>query len=354
MCIIAVKPEGLVLKEDVVKSMWDNNDDGAGFMYSENDQLVIVKGLMNFNEFLEAYEPHSDKGMVLHFRIRTHGMTNADMTHPFQVDESLAFAHNGIISGLGDATHSDTWYFNEQVIKKIREKVINFLDIDPIKELIEDKIGYSKLVFMDNKGQTTILNKDKGELSTEGIWFSNSSWKTRPVYQTTKYNRTPYNGYRLPEEPSIANPYAGWDYDGYEPIVPPSKTTPSTDTAFLQAGDYAILTEDLSVATYKEGALDSGSLDVQRGQAVRVTAFNQDGSVDARLLDNKRLLRIRSCLFLEKITTRGYLRKHWGHLQPGKKVDVIFLDDKYTRCIDPVLDRVYDIPSRLVFVQVGG
>ncbi len=167
--------------------MWNTNSDGAGFMYAENGKLIVEKGFMTYQSFLDAYTPHAGKQMVMHFRIKTHGETNEVNTHPFKVTDSLAFAHNGVIQGFGSKDHSDTWHFNEEVIKPLQKNVKSFLHIQPIQELIANRIGYSKLVFMNNKGEITIINKEKGDESSDGVWFSNTGWREPRVYTAPKY-----------------------------------------------------------------------------------------------------------------------------------------------------------------------
>ena len=334
MCIICVKPENFELSDDILKTMWDNNRDGAGFMYAENDSLNIIKGLMTFNDFLQAYEPHKNKKIVMHFRIRTHGTTDAAMTHPFVVDNNLAFAHNGVISGMGDQTHSDTWYFNERVIKAIRARVQNFLDIDPIKDLLESKVGFSKLVFMDNTGKVDIINESKGDKSSDGVWFSNTSWRPRPtpIVHTPPVpyvsRRSESRGYQVPKN----QPYNRYHIQ-------------------LQIGDYATISSPLSVHAYPNGVLlPATTIDVVPGDPVRIDAFNQDMSVDIYHIEKKRKLRIRSMIYIDKIVTVAYLRKSWGHMKAGKKLHVINVDAKYAECIDPAMDRIYSIPNRLTFI----
>ena len=60
MCIAIYKPESYLLNDFALKNSWDANPDGAGFMYPENGKLVIVKGLMNYDEFRAAYDPHAE------------------------------------------------------------------------------------------------------------------------------------------------------------------------------------------------------------------------------------------------------------------------------------------------------
>lgn len=380
MCIICAKEEGILLLDSVVQNMWDNNDDGAGFMYVEDGKLNVIKGLMTFDDFLKAYEPHKLKSLVMHFRIRTHGHTNAEMTHPFVVDENLAFAHNGIISGLGDSTHSDTWYFNELYLKKIREQVSNFLNIPPVVDLIADKIGHSKLVFMDNTGEITIVNEGKGERSKEGIWFSNSSWKTARTYGRSysssnscgiPYGTEDYyewygqNKREQENTPTIITPQpVVTTKPAGSPAIPfwtdknkeQDKKYQDNTMELLYTGDYARTSEEVMAVRYEVkdklgNVIHNAEIKaLPMGTACKVKAFNSDLSVDITNLEDRFDYRMRSCLFLDKLYNGGTLRKHWGHMKPQKFLEIVDFDEKFTRVIDPDLDRVYDIPTRLIAI----
>ena len=180
MCIAIAKPEGRVLTQQTLENCFSANPDGAGFMYAENGRLHIEKGFFTLKDFLEAYEPHKEKTAVIHFRIRTHGPTNAENCHPFQVSRKLGVVHNGTITGYNDNNKSDTWLFNEEILQPlVRRWGALPLFSDPIKSLIEDRIGWSKLVFLDNQGNIQIMNEKSGTWES-GVWFSNYSFRTLP------------------------------------------------------------------------------------------------------------------------------------------------------------------------------
>lgn len=181
MCIAIYKKAGTQLLPETLQTSWNSNPDGAGFMYAEKNKLNIVKGLMTFTEFLDAYEPHKEKECVLHFRIRTHGEANAENTHPFLISKTLGLVHNGIISKLDltkDTTKSDTWHFTQQHLTKFYQDNPKFFLNSSYKQIIEEFIGWSKLIFMDNKGNIEIYNEKAGSWNS-GCWFSNSSWETK-------------------------------------------------------------------------------------------------------------------------------------------------------------------------------
>ena len=190
MCIAIMKSENKKISKTTLQRCYDANPDGAGFMFAENKELTVKKGYFTFKEFYKEYKPHENKQVLLHFRIKTHGPIDKDNCHPFLVNSGLGFIHNGIISGYGDNKESDTIQFNNSILKKIVAKHgNNSLFDDPMVELIENVIGYSKLVFLDRHGNYKIMNEEKGSWN-DGIWYSNSSWKKpEPIKYIPDYSR---------------------------------------------------------------------------------------------------------------------------------------------------------------------
>lgn len=151
-------------------------------MYAEDGKVVIQKGFMTYASFLEAYEPHKAKQAALHFRIATHGKVDGMNTHPFRVSETLGLIHNGIINKVDcnlDKDMSDTWHFVEKIMKPFEHMV----DHKVFQELVENYIGYSKLVTLDGQGNFNIYNEKLGDWDC-ACWFSNKSYETRKVAQS--------------------------------------------------------------------------------------------------------------------------------------------------------------------------
>ena len=194
MCIAIMKSENKKINKATLKRCYDANPDGAGFMYAENKELTVQKGYFTFKDFYKEYKPHENKQVLLHFRIKTHGPIDKDNCHPFLVNTGLGFIHNGIISGYGDNKESDTIQFNNSILKKIVAKHgNNSLFDDPMVELIENVIGYSKLVFLDRHGNYKIMNESKGSWN-DGVWYSNSSWKKpEPIKYIPSFSRSVKN-----------------------------------------------------------------------------------------------------------------------------------------------------------------
>ncbi len=182
MCIICVLPIGTTISDEELKNCWDNNDDGAGFMYvNPISGNIAIKKFMNFDRFKKSFRStfdlhKKDTPFVLHFRIGTHGANSIENVHPFRVNDNVAFCHNGVISCVETAgTMSDTRAFNEVFMKDLPH---NFTRNKSVMTMINQLIGhnYNKLVFLDRDKNITIVNESLGEKS-EGRWFSNGSFR---------------------------------------------------------------------------------------------------------------------------------------------------------------------------------
>jgi hypothetical protein len=177
MCIAIYKPAGKIISKANLAQCFKANPDGAGFMYAKDKELNLLKGFFTFDEFWDVYEPLQNEQCLIHFRIKTHGEINYTNCHPFLVNKSLGFIHNGVISGFGAGKLSDTVEFNEQIIKPLVNKYGNRIMFDEsIVSLIESRIGYSKLAFLDRHGNFNLFNENKGVWDNE-VWYSNTSYK---------------------------------------------------------------------------------------------------------------------------------------------------------------------------------
>jgi len=203
MCIIATKPKGVFISKETAKNCFDNNPDGAGFMFASKGALTIRKGFFDFDKFWGSYcqamVKNDNPTAILHFRITTHGLTDKSNCHPFQVNQNLGFAHNGVIHFVdNDKTRSDTSMFNDTVLKLLPK---DFLNNQGVIALIEEAISSnSKLAFLDNDGNYTMCNEHKG-LWDNGIWYSNETFESCTIH----YNYGSYywggHGLQAPTKP---------------------------------------------------------------------------------------------------------------------------------------------------------
>lgn len=202
MCIAIYKPKNKTISEETLAECFRSNRDGAGFMYVEKKELKIQKGFFTFQEFYDAYKEHEDKQCVIHFRIKTHGPVAVENCHPFNVNNGLGFVHNGIITGFGSIDESDTRDFNAKILQPLTAKWGNLALFQPaMKTLLESRIGYSKLIFLDRHGNVDIFNENKG-LWEDGVWYSNTSF--RPYVPATSYSG--YNNGTNTQAPTVWQP----------------------------------------------------------------------------------------------------------------------------------------------------
>tara|TARA_R100001443_G_scaffold113057_1_gene127271 strand:- start:3353 stop:4126 length:774 start_codon:yes stop_codon:yes gene_type:complete len=179
MCLALIqKPNAKKLTNEQLKTAFNNNDDGCGIAYVNNNK-IIVKKYMDEDSLLNAYNHihnvHGSKSnIMIHFRIGTHGAKTLYNVHPFMVNENLVFCHNGIINRVENCKkRSDTRVFNDDVLKHLPTR---FIHNKSIITMMSDFIGHSKLIFLNSDNQFKIVNENLGHWSN-GTWFSNSSYK---------------------------------------------------------------------------------------------------------------------------------------------------------------------------------
>lgn len=207
MCIIAIKDKGIDYpSQETIKNMYCSNSDGAGYMYTLNDKVYIRKGFMTLESFNQSIDELSKKvnlkdiPMVLHFRITTHGDTNAENTHPFMVTQSkallkklyattdLGMVHNGIIDiHQSDKTISDTMQYIMDIVYPLKKLHRYFYNTEHGKELLYNTAN-SKLAFLNQKGEiATVGTFITGD---DGVVYSNTSYKSHNRYTNYRGNKS--------------------------------------------------------------------------------------------------------------------------------------------------------------------
>ena len=179
MCLIIYKPANATVPTALLTSAIKENPDGFGVMFAENGKLNVVKDVDSSKVFEPVFR-HTDKELLIHLRWATHGKVSPENTHPFKVDTGLWFMHNGVITidTKDDPTKSDTWWFNERVVKPSRHAVFeagfeDFLKC-PLPSLGFQGIGNNnRLVFLDSQGRIQIINRGTW-IEWEGLLLSNT------------------------------------------------------------------------------------------------------------------------------------------------------------------------------------
>ena len=220
MCIIAYKPLNVAFPEEyILENCFNNNDDGAGFMYTFGGEVHIHKGYETKYGPNKARTITGDKvPYVMHFRIATQGYERT-MTHPFPLSSkmdnlkrlrckcSIGVAHNGIldITSDGAKTYSDTMKFITDYLSNIIQSY-DWYKNKRTKKLIEYLIEGSRLAILDAHSHCELMGK--GWESDKGIYYSNHSWA---------YKKYVYTGGTAGFSGSWNR--AWWDYDDYDDLV---------------------------------------------------------------------------------------------------------------------------------------
>lgn len=174
MCVIMLQPKGKTIDEDTLVAGWRANPDGAGMAYVKDGKVVIDKGYMKLGDFLDARRKLdlSDTTALFHFRIRTHGLSDAERTHPFAVGNA-ALAHNGTLSCVeDDAVMSDTQIFIARYPKLFTSKEL----LRKEAAVLGNYITWSKFAVLFPDGDYVIINESHGKW-VDGCWYSNTYWR---------------------------------------------------------------------------------------------------------------------------------------------------------------------------------
>lgn len=196
MCIIAIKEKGVAMPDlETLNNMWNNNPDGAGYMFPFDGKVHIRKGFMKLKELTKDLDKLAkqvdikETPIIMHFRIGTHGVhRNPANTHPFPVSASrdelkalrfetnVGFAHNGIISSMdSDSDISDTMMYSVKVLSAMKSNNRKFYKNKHMLDVIRNTIEGSRMVFMDGSGY----------ISRVGNWVTDE--KTGMIYSNSTY-----------------------------------------------------------------------------------------------------------------------------------------------------------------------
>ena len=212
MCIIAIKKKNVPLPDEkIFKTMFENNSDGAGFMYNHNGKVVIQKGFMTYEKFIRTLDKVSKEidtystAMVFHFRIATHGAVTTGLCHPFPLSDKthllkrhfysckLGIVHNGIIPIQPRKGISDTMEYIVSELSKKAKHHPEFYKNKKIRKAILAEIK-SKMAFLDGNGDVYTV----GDFVTDnGILYSNTSYKKNEYFFHTYFDYM----YTIPASP---------------------------------------------------------------------------------------------------------------------------------------------------------
>lgn len=212
MCIIAYRPENKSISLKTLEIMYENNPDGAGFMYADNGKIYLKKGFMNLASFLDACKTIPENvPCIYHCRIATHGTVRQGTCHPFPVtsdpellnspeiiiNKGYAVAHNGIISGMDTKNDfSDSQAYIRDILAPLSK--MRSLHADNLVATIEKTIDNSRLAVLGVNGKVSLFGR--GWTVDNGIFYSNTSYKESRyskayTYRWDSKKRAYVNGY---------------------------------------------------------------------------------------------------------------------------------------------------------------
>lgn len=218
MCIIAIKEKGIQLPdEQVLKTMFKNNPDGAGFMYAKDGRVIIQKGFMSYENLkteLFRVSDITDIPLILHFRIATSGKVDGGTTHPFPIERKrnklkrlhcetdIGVVHNGVIQIKTNKNMSDTMQYIADKLYTYKHLQSDFYRHSYYMKHIEREIR-SKMAFLNGKGE---IYKIGEFINDNGIIYSNHSYKTRQyIYDPDMFHSSemilcPIDGYVVDDQ----------------------------------------------------------------------------------------------------------------------------------------------------------
>lgn len=160
-----------------------NNPDGFGWAIHDRTRVLRGHG-MDFakvlDEFLAARRVHNGPALF-HSRITTHGSTSKANCHPFQIgnDRLSVLAHNGMLPIKDDGKRSDTRIFAEDILPA--NGGVSLLNSRKRRKELAEFAKGSKLVILSanpaSKEDYYIINEDDGDWSSDGVWWSNNSYR---------------------------------------------------------------------------------------------------------------------------------------------------------------------------------
>ena len=269
MCIIIAKDKkSRIPTEKELKNSFEWNNDGAGFMYVDNNKVVIDKGYMTWESFikryktlLQKYNNFKNKSLVIHCRIGTSGKNTKGNTHPYPITNNtrllktkkmsrldVAIVHNGIIRDYGTRHGlNDT---QEYISKFLYPIYRNYKDFYKNEDLIDgiEKMTGSKFAILDKSDKIYYIGDF---IEDNGLKFSNNTYLDFTNSYSYRYNDWYYELYdkqekQKQEELDTSNLFPlenTWYIDLYA----------NGNTQIIGDNDYWLDYDNLELYEYKEG-----------------------------------------------------------------------------------------------------
>ena len=191
MCLLISQPAGVTFSRREIEDFVSCNPDGFGLAYGDGRTLHLVRMVGNVSDIWDTYRTVAGgRRCVLHFRMTTHGATDANNAHPYPVTDDIVIAHNGVLScgNPVDPCRSDTWHFIEYFLAPIARTNPDLLFTPEWGEMCGRLIGASnKLAIVHRDGRIALVNESAG-VTHKGAWLSNTYAWSAPHKTGTRYS----------------------------------------------------------------------------------------------------------------------------------------------------------------------
>jgi predicted glutamine amidotransferase len=184
MCLIIMQSAGAMLPAQAIENGWSHNDDGAGYMFVDDEgKLIIRKPFFKLKHLLRSYRSDwaicgARSPFVIHLRYATHGVKDETNTHPHSIcGGKVGLVHNGVLSEFEppfDSDISDTVHFCRTVLAYRRPEHV--MD-ETFRDILANMIGTgNKFVLLSDTRAISIVNEKAGMWDGSN-WFSNSTYR---------------------------------------------------------------------------------------------------------------------------------------------------------------------------------
>ena len=177
MCLLIVKPKGVVVPADNLRHANKRNSHGIGMAWIEDGVIHMWKALEaeRIEEAVEKAAELEPFDAIIHLRFATHGEKTIDNVHPFFANEAqtVAMAHNGILRIPTTKEISDSRMFANEVLARFSD---HWWRSEVVRVFVENGIGGDRVAILTVEDGPVVFNRSRW--STEGgVLYSNSDYK---------------------------------------------------------------------------------------------------------------------------------------------------------------------------------
>jgi glutamine amidotransferase len=202
MCLLVVcNPNSTPSKDDLTTGAC-KNPHGFGFAIDTGSGIISERSMSakkSIKRFLELREQYPNGYAMWHARYATHGVKNELNCHPFKLEgeHDTYLAHNGVLDILipKDDKRSDTRILADELLPRLGG--VSALDDDYLYDMISSWASGSKIAVMTNDPSTQykmyIINENLGSWDDNGVWWSNTSYKSTPITKPYSYEPSVYD-----------------------------------------------------------------------------------------------------------------------------------------------------------------